>query len=46
MRQDKKAILQELEELPDDFVCEVLNFIQFLKEKHLKAKIETTLLGF
>ena len=45
MRQDKKAILQELEELPDDFVGEVLNFIRFLKEKHLKAKIETALLS-
>ena len=45
MRQDKEAILQELEELPDDFVDEVLDFIRFLKEKHAKAKLETALLS-
>lgn len=45
MRQDKEAILQELEELPDDFVGEVLDFIRFLKEKHAKARLETALLS-
>ena len=45
MRKDKEAILQELEELPDDFVDEVLDFIRFLKEKHAKAKLETALLS-
>jgi len=37
--------LQELEELPDDFVGKVLDLIRFLKEKHTTAKLETALLS-
>jgi len=45
MWKDKEVILQELEELSDDFVGEVLDFIRFLKEKHAKARLDTALLS-
>jgi hypothetical protein len=45
MLEDKEIILQELEELPDTFLDEVLDFVRFLKAKHAKAMLETVLLS-
>ncbi len=45
MLTDKEMILQELEELPEDSLPEVLDFIRFLKEKHAEAGLESALLS-
>ena len=45
MSKVKETILQELEELPDDLLDEVVDFIRFLKAKHTKAQLETALLS-
>ena len=45
MLTDKEMILQELEELPEDSLQEMLDFIRFLKEKHSEAGLESALLS-
>ena len=36
---------KEIDALPDKFADEVLEFVNFLKGKHLKEQMETTLLS-
>ena len=37
----KELILREMEHVPDSLIDEILDFIQFLKSKALKEKLET-----
>ncbi len=42
----KEQILQQIEHIPEPLLNEVLNFIHFLKYKHLsQEKLETALLS-
>jgi hypothetical protein len=41
----KETLHKEIDALPDEFAGEVLDFVNFLKEKHLKEQMETTLLS-
>ncbi len=42
----KEQIIQEIERIPEPLLSEVLDFIQFLKQKHLSQdKWETALLS-
>jgi hypothetical protein len=41
----KELILQEIEQTPDFLLEEVLDFLQFIKVKHLQEKSEITLLS-
>lgn len=42
----KEQIIQQIEYIPEPLLNEVLNFIQFLKYKHLsQEKLETALLS-
>jgi len=38
----KEQLLQEIEKLPEPLLKEVLNFIQFLQNKHQQEKLEIT----
>lgn len=40
----KETLRNEIEHLPDDFVAEILDFVQFLKEKHMR-KTEALILS-
>jgi Protein of unknown function (DUF2281) len=39
----KKIILNEIEKIPEPFLEEILDFIRFLKKKHMKKRIETAI---
>jgi hypothetical protein len=41
----KDLIIQEIEQIPDFLLDEVLDFLQFLKTKHLQEKIEVSVLS-
>ena len=41
----KELILKEIEDMPDTFIEEVLDFIQFLKVKLSREKLETLILS-
>lgn len=38
--QAKEQLLHEIDEIPDFLLEEVLDFVQFLKSKHLQNKLE------
>ncbi|WP_036478387.1 DUF2281 domain-containing protein [Myxosarcina sp. GI1] len=43
---EKESLLTELEQIPESLYPEILNFVRYLKYKHLtKEKLETTLLS-
>lgn len=42
---NKESLLQEIEEIPEDFFPEIWKFIQYLKYKHQQNQLETTLLS-
>ena len=37
----KELILREMEHVPESLIDEILDFVQFLKSKALKEKLET-----
>ena len=39
----KELLINEIEEVPEPFIDEVLDFIRFLKAKIIKEKLETTI---
>ncbi len=41
----KEAIHKEIDVLPEEIAVEILDFINFLKEKYVKEKMEVTLLS-
>ena len=41
----KEALYNEIEQLPDDIAYEILDFVQFLKEKHYKMQLDNTILS-
>ncbi len=41
----KEILHKEIDTLPDEFAGELLDFLRFLKEKHVKEHIEATLLS-
>ncbi|MDJ0674035.1 MAG: DUF2281 domain-containing protein [Calothrix sp. MO_167.B42] len=41
----KEQLLQEIERVPEPLLQEVLDFIQFLQNKHQQEKLEITLLS-
>jgi len=43
--QQKEAIIREIEELPEDMLQEVLDFIRFLKNQAFKGRLETAILS-
>lgn len=42
---DKEMLLRELDGLPENFLQEVLDFVQFLKVKETQRPLETALLS-
>ncbi len=41
----KKSLLQEIEEMPEDFLPEIWKFIEYLKYKQQQNQLETPLLS-
>ena len=41
----KETLHKEIDALPDEFAGEIFSFISFLKGKHMKEKMEATLLS-
>ena len=41
----REKILQETENIPDDILSEVLDYLQYLKVKHQQGMMETALLS-
>lgn len=41
----KELIYQEIEQVPEPILVEVLDFLQFLKLKHLNDKLEVSILS-
>ncbi len=41
----KESLLQEIEEIPEDFLPEIWKFIEYLKYKQQQNQLETTLLS-
>ncbi|NDJ22993.1 DUF2281 domain-containing protein [Nostoc sp. B(2019)] len=41
----KDLLLTEIEQVPEFLLAELLDFLQFLKAKHLKEKIEISILS-
>ena len=41
----KDFLLKEIEQVPEYLLTEILDFVQFIKAKHLQEKIETTILS-
>ena len=41
----REALLKEVEEAPEEVLDEVLDFVRFLKVKHLHEPMETALLS-
>lgn len=42
---DKNAILQEVDEIPEDFLGELRDFIRFLKQKASRGRLEVTVMS-
>ena len=42
--QDRKAVISEIEDLPEPLLEEVLDFVSFLKSKAAQKRLETALL--
>ena len=42
---EKKLVLQEMDDLPSQFLREVLHFVQFLKTQATRERMETALLS-
>lgn len=42
---EKKLVLQEMDDLPSQFLREVLHFVQFLKTQATQESMETALLS-
>ncbi|MFN4178743.1 MAG: DUF2281 domain-containing protein [Armatimonadota bacterium] len=45
MVQEKEAIIKEIDELPEDLLQEVLDFVRFLKSQAMKKRLETVILS-
>jgi len=45
MKAKRELILKEIEDMPDTFIEEVLDFIRFLKVKLSQGKLETLILS-
>jgi len=45
MQAGKELILKEIEDMPDALIEEVLDFVQFLKMKLSREKLETPILS-
>lgn len=43
--QDRKAVIGEIEKLPEPLLGEVLHFVCFLKSKVVQERLETALLS-
>jgi len=43
--QDRKAVMGEIEDLPEPLLGEVLLFVRFLKSKVVQERLETALLS-
>ena len=43
--QDIKAVMGEIEDLPESLLEEVLHFVRFLKSKAVQERMETALLS-
>lgn len=43
--QAKEQLLHEIDEIPDFLLEEVLDFVQFLKSKHLQNKLEISVMS-
>ena len=43
--QDRKAVMSEIENLPEPLFEEVLDFVRFLKSKAVEERLETALLS-
>ena len=41
----REALLKEVEEAPEEVLGEVLDFVRFLKAKHLREQMEAVLLS-
>ena len=41
----KESLLTEIEQIPESLIPEVLNFVQYLKYKHQREKLETAILS-
>ena len=41
----KDSLLNEIEQIPEYLLTEILDFVQFIKAKHLQEKIEPTILS-
>ncbi len=41
----KDSLIQEIEQVPDFLIAEVLDFLQFLKQKHQSELLEVTVLS-
>lgn len=40
---NKEAVIKEIEEIPDPFLDEVLDFVQFLKAKITRERLDTAI---
>jgi hypothetical protein len=43
--QSKEQLIQEIEQIPEFLVEEVLDFVQFLKTKHVQNKLEISIMS-
>lgn len=43
--QSRERLIQEIEQTPDFLLDEVLDFVQFLKAKHVQDKLEISLMS-
>ncbi|MBE9009670.1 DUF2281 domain-containing protein [Pseudanabaenaceae cyanobacterium LEGE 13415] len=43
--QAKEQLLHEIDEIPDFLLEEILDFVQFLKSKHLQNKLEISVMS-
>ena len=43
--QDRKAVMSEIEDLPEPLLEEVLDFVRFLKSKAVQMRLEAALLS-
>jgi hypothetical protein len=41
----QEQLLHEIKEFPDDLLDETIDFVQFLKTKMLKSKLETAIIS-
>ncbi len=40
---NKEVLLHEIEQVPDSFIAEIIDFIRFLKTKVIREKIDTAI---